>query len=313
MEQSQRGLVSGMGDPKAVWDTLEAHHEQKVPATCFASYEKLLGIQKRDDESLPALALRVEAALCSVKNACPSSFTLEQLHSDLACMALIRALPAKDYSSFRSLLLMKEEITLAALTDALFLEEQNRKPICAFCDISGHSEANCFKRQSASAQAKAKTAEYAGKKRSRGKGKQKANAAVEASSSSASASSTSDSKPSTTTANRAEFAGHASSPPLSPLPTGSDWIADTGATIHMTPHLHWFRTPIRLADSSIIYSAGVGDVEFEPVRRNGQPGRRLVFQRVLHVPDLCSNLFSVLFLTKNKGFDVHIFGDFMQF
>ena len=106
----------------------------------------------------------------------------------------------------------------------------------------------------------------------------------------------------TTTANRAEFAGHASSPPLSPLPTGSDWIADTGATIHMTPHLHWFRTytpnktPIRLADSSIIYSAGFGDVEFEPVRRNGKPGRRLVFQCVLHVPDLCCNLFSVLYL-----------------
>ena len=225
----------------------------------------------------------------------------------------------------------QEEITLSSLTDALFLEEQNRKSsplvdsaaamaassapgvVCAFCDISGHTEANCFKKQSASAAAKAKTAEYAGKKRSRGKGKQKGNAAVEASSSSAPAVSTSDSKPSTTTANRAEFAGHASSPPLSPLPTGSDWIADTGATIHMTPHLHWFRTytpnrtPIRLADNTIIYSAGVGDVEFEPVRRNGKPGRRLVFQRVLHVPDLRSNLFSVLYLTKNKGFDVRIF------
>ena len=258
MEQSQRGLVSGLGDPKAVWDALAAHHEQKHPATRFASYEALLGIQKRDNESLPALAMRIEAALCSVKNACPTGFDLEQMHSDLACMALIRALPAKEFSSFRSLLLMKEEITLSSLTDALFLEEQNRKSsplvdsaaamaassapgvVCAFCDISGHTEANCFKKQSASAAAKAKTAEYAGKKRSRGKGKQKANAAVEASSSSAPAASTSDSKPSTTTANRAEFAGHASSPPLSPLPTGSDWIADTGATIHMTPHLHWF-------------------------------------------------------------------------
>ena len=87
----------------------------------------------------------------------------------------------------------------------------------------------------------------------------------------------------------------------------------------MTPHLHWFRTytpdrtPIRLADSSVIYSAGVGDVEFEPVRRNGKPGCRLVFQRVLHVPDLRSNLFSVLYLTKNKGFDVRIFGDYVHF
>ena len=59
MEQSQHGLVSGLGDPKAVWDALAAHHEQKRPATRFASYEALLGIQKRDDESLPALALRV--------------------------------------------------------------------------------------------------------------------------------------------------------------------------------------------------------------------------------------------------------------
>ncbi|KLO04225.1 hypothetical protein SCHPADRAFT_840903 [Schizopora paradoxa] len=90
-----------MGDPKAVWDALSAHHEQKVPATRFVSYEALLSIQKRDDESLMALTTRVENALKAIQNACPSGFTLEQLHSDLACMALIKALPAKDYSSFR--------------------------------------------------------------------------------------------------------------------------------------------------------------------------------------------------------------------
>ncbi|KLO04224.1 hypothetical protein SCHPADRAFT_811036, partial [Schizopora paradoxa] len=147
--------------------------------------------------------------------------------------------------------------------------------VCSFCDISGHAEATCFKKQSASELAKAKTAEYKQKKCSRGKGnQQKANSAAETTSSAA-ASSTSDSKASPATANRVEFAGKASCPPPSPLPTGSDWIADTGATIHMTPHLHWFwtytpnKTPICLADSSIIYSAGIGDVEFEPVRKNG--------------------------------------------
>lgn len=123
MGSSQRGLVSGMGNPKAVWEALAAHFEQKRPATRFASYEALLSVQKRDDESLPALAMRVETALQSVQNACPLDFTLEQMHSDLACMALIRALPAKDFSSFRSLLLMKDEITLPALRDALFLED----------------------------------------------------------------------------------------------------------------------------------------------------------------------------------------------
>ena len=124
---SQRGLVSGMGNPKAVWEALAAHFEQKRPATRFASYEALLSVQKRDDESLFALAMCVETALQSVQNACPLDFTLEQMHSDPACMALIRSLPAKDFSSFRSLLLMKDEITLASLRDALFLEEQNRK------------------------------------------------------------------------------------------------------------------------------------------------------------------------------------------
>src|ERR1700759_2284299 len=49
------------------------------------------------------------------------------------------------------------------------------------------------------------------------------------------------------------------------------WNADTGATSHMTPHRHWFvsyepfQTPIRLADGKLIYSAGIGAVDFVPL------------------------------------------------
>ena len=70
----------------------------------------------------------------------------------------------------------------------------------------------------------------------------------------------------------------------------------------MTPHRHWFfdytphRTAIRLANDCIVYSAGIGSVRFEPVV-NGKVGRLLEFTRVLHVPDLRSNLLSVLYLT----------------
>ena len=45
-----------------------------------------------------------------------------------------------------------------------------------------------------------------------------------------------------------EFAGNASAfdftDPHSPLiaDAGTDWIADTGATSHITPHRHWFTT-----------------------------------------------------------------------
>ena len=70
--------------------------------------------------------------------------------------------------------------------------------------------------------------------------------------------------------------------------------------------------PIRLADSRVIYSEGVGSILFRPLI-NGQLARDVEFARVLHVPALRNNLLSVLYLTKHKAFDVHISGDHMDF
>ncbi|KIJ69559.1 hypothetical protein HYDPIDRAFT_55055, partial [Hydnomerulius pinastri MD-312] len=69
----------------------------------------------------------------------------------------------------------------------------------------------------------------------------------------------------------------------------------------MTPHRHWMRNyapkrvPIRLADHTVVYSAGSGSVVFNPVVR-GRPSslpsapiltsRPVEFTRVLHVPGL---------------------------
>lgn len=149
--------------------------------------------------------------------------------------------------------------------------------------MKNHLEATCYKRRDAMKELKDK------KKRG---GKAKANAAQE----------------DTESTQSAEFAGNASTHdftnPNSPLlsDAGSDWIVDTGATCHMTPHRHWFnqytpnRTPIRLANNDVIYSVGMGTVRFQPVV-NGKKGRLLEFERVLHVPDLRNNLLSVLYLT----------------
>ena len=69
-----------------------------------------------------------------------------------------------------------------------------------------------------------------------------------------------------------------------------DWLPDTGATSHMTPHHHWLRNyqplriPVRLADHSIVYTAGVGSVVFQPVVE-GRICRAVEWSRVLHVPD----------------------------
>ncbi|KAJ3745851.1 hypothetical protein DFH05DRAFT_1375517, partial [Lentinula detonsa] len=66
------------------------------------------------------------------------------------------------------------------------------------------------------------------------------------------------------------------------------WNTDTGASSHMTPHRSWFKSyshhiiPIRLADNSLIYSEGIGTVEFQP--EGG--GQVVKFCDVLHVPAL---------------------------
>ena len=59
--------------------------------------------------------------------------------------------------------------------------------------------------------------------------------------------------------------------------------------------------PIKLADNKTV-----------PIV-NGQAVRPLEFSRVLHVPDLRNNLFSVLFLTRHKGFTVSIDSTKMSF
>ena len=79
----------------------------------------------------------------------------------------------------------------------------------------------------------------------------------------------------------------------------------------MTPHRHWFRSysphvvPIQLADNSIIHSAGMGSVEFQPVI-DGIPGHPVVLHDVLHVPNLGSNLLSLFHLTQVKGYIISL-------
>ena len=86
----------------------------------------------------------------------------------------------------------------------------------------------------------------------------------------------------------------------------------------MTPHKNWirnytpYRVPIKLADNRIIYSEGVGTVVFRPTI-HGLKSRDVEFSRVLHVPSLRNNLLAVLYLTRFKGFTVHIFGHSMNF
>ena len=83
----------------------------------------------------------------------------------------------------------------------------------------------------------------------------------------------------------------------------------------MTPHCHWLNNyyshcvPVELADSEeggkCLVSTGIGTCLFTLIMK-GKVSQPLAFTDVLHVPDLGSNLFSILTLTESKDFAANI-------
>lgn len=110
-----------------------------------------------------------------------------------------------------------------------------------------------------------------------------------------------------------EFAGNVStirSPENDAVPDG--WTADSGASCSMSPRREWLitdmtpdRHAVKLADGSIIWSAGRGVVTFVPVV-NGQTFKSVLFTNVLYVPDLSHNLLSLTHLTKRQHFEMNM-------
>ena len=86
----------------------------------------------------------------------------------------------------------------------------------------------------------------------------------------------------------------------------------------MTPHREWIRdmepckVPVRLANNDVVWATGRGNVVFNPII-GGRPAQSVEFSRVLYVPDLESNLFSVLSAVRRSKLKVVIEGDSMSF
>jgi hypothetical protein len=94
------------------------------------------------------------------------------------------------------------------------------------------------------------------------------------------------------------------------------WIADSGATSHMSTQHHWFKmlkphiVPICIASNAIVYSEGIGLIVMEPTDKSLG---LLLISSVLYVPALQNNLLSVLHLVSNHCFRVEIEGTDMFF
>jgi transposase InsO family protein len=337
VEDNQKIHFNGIkGNPVKMWAKLKDVYLQQKPGARFNAYDYLFSIRKQEDEPHQAYINRVEEALKHIQDLRPADFTLANLDDELASMALIRGLPSEEYSAFISHLLLLDKLEKSTVHQALITEELQRqrragdipsssqalsvtsgKPIkCDFCSMNNHTMDKCF----AFERAKKQAHENATKPRRF----RQANKAQEYSSTTPTPTSTTPlPKQETAQSTIAEFAGNASALPTGlsdPLQLNADfdWTADTGATSHMTPHAHWLRNyqplsiPIKLADHTVVMSAGVGTVVFNPVVR-GKQSRPVEFTRVLHVPALRNNLLSCLYLTRQKGMTMVVGSEHMDF
>ena len=315
-------------NPTKAWTALKKVFIQQKASSHFVAYDEFFSIQKCPEESLPALAAWVEKFMLRIKDLHSSSFNIATLNDKLTCMAMIHAL-GPEYSNFMSSLALLTDLNKDKVKAAFQTKEINWRPhldafpipttdsalstslsgcncpknvSCKFCDKLGHCQCKCYSLQ----QAKKYYKSNKGKDR---KG-EKAQAA------------TASPTGSQGIVERARNASLHSTPsdPFSPLMLNADhdWNADSGATSHMTLHRHWLHkyTPkhvaIKLANNTIVYSAGVSSVVFNPVI-DGKRGWAVKFSNVLHVPELQNNLLTVLYLTQHSLFVVHINATYMIF
>jgi len=245
-----------------------------------------------------------------------STFTLTNLDDELFCMAMIRALGPDYYhfTSFLALLtdLDKDKVKVVFQTEEINRRPRpdgssplpsdsvlsanagtctcNPNAPCSFYEKTGHCQCKCFALQCA--RENYKSSKHKGKRANQANSAATTTASGSSSSSSTAASAAANavSTPSQNAQDIIERAGNASfrfsdpCDPLSPLQLDADvdWNANSGVTSHMTPHCHWLRkyTPycmsIKLADNTVVYSAGVGFVVFNPVIE-GQSARVVEF------------------------------------
>jgi hypothetical protein len=300
-------------------------------ATRYNALQALLAVKQESSETIPAFISCAREALRYWQSTCPAvlspaptpaataSFLLEDVDKELLISVLLNG---TKYSALTTSLLAQSELTVQQVEDVLKNEEAHRvgvaaaaaapsvasslssgfaapamSSVCTFCGKSGHTVEHCFKFEDYSKKAREEVSRESSnnlKKQHNTKWhKGKASAAQEKD---------------TPTENAGVASVRLSTSPSS-LPDA--WNADTGATSHMTPRREWFksygpsRVAIRVANGQVVYSAGVGTVEFTPVK-DGRKMCPVIFSNVLHVPSLNQNLLSVLTLTCNFRFEILI-------
>jgi hypothetical protein len=249
---SQRVHVKGLeGNAPGMWAALIAVHLQQAPGTRFSAYNELFGTVKGANKSLTHLVSRVSDAMGRIQELCPATdFDIVKLDEELQLMAMLRALPRAEYGDVTSSLMRTEKLTLTHAKAAFHVEETEHNTIhvplsapaadtalftssssnssrastskdalCIVCGRGNHPLEKCYDVIKAKELRAERQKTYNKDQRARRAAGTPATvpAVVEA----------------------ALAASLRSSTPSGSL-ADAHWIADTGATSHMTPHCSWF-------------------------------------------------------------------------
>jgi hypothetical protein len=130
---SQRVHLADADTAYAMWQVLVTVHVQQVPGTRFSAYNDLFSIVKGAEETLPAVASRVEIALARVcelrpktitgDNGKPCVYGVKDLEDELALMAMLCALPCDEYTDFVSSLMRTKDLDRRAVEAAFQIEQ----------------------------------------------------------------------------------------------------------------------------------------------------------------------------------------------
>lgn len=288
LDDSQLVHIDGIdGDPVAMWTKLETIHAQKKPGSRLNALAELISAKKTPAESLQAFQSRVNAARQRLKTLRPSTFTIEEFEDELEIMASIRGLTS-DYEILKGNLMYTGKITLAELRDAFVAKdlesddpsqavlmakhEPSHSKFCLYHQSATHSTEECDAVKKLGTERKAARKDF---KKKPPQSAESANYAL----------------------NTVSVPSHATFDQRA-----HTWVIDSGATTSMTPHRHYFveyrpkKIPVRVAEGTVVYSAGVGSVIFTPT--NGSPFH---LHNVLHVPDIERNLFSHFSFVQQQG------------
>ena len=87
-----------------------------------------------------------------------------------------------------------------------------------------------------------------------------------------------------------------------------EWVVDTAASYHVTPHVEFFKTyqagdfgTVKMGNNSFAKIVGTGDVQIKT-----NVGHIITLKDVRHVPDLRLNLLSGIAFDK-EGYDNHFY------